>query len=230
MKSHPSPAPVIRHHAADDTARVEAFSDGVFAIAITLLILEIRVPELGAHGAGGGLWTALAALWPSYLAFVLSFFIILIMWVNHHQLMQLVARADYAFLFANGFVLLTVTFVPFPTAVLAQHLATPEAAAAVAFYCGVFIVISLAWGCLLLTITRHGLLHPDVRADTIARIRRAYAAGPIVYTISTLVALFQPVLGLALNTSLWLLWIRLCYHSAHEAAGAVAARSPSASP
>src|SRR5438105_2912333 len=109
---------------AEGTARVEAFSDGVFAIAITLVILEIRVPPAG---AAGGLWAGLLALWPSYVAFLLSFFVVLVMWVNHHELMRLVRVVTYPLLFANGLLLLTVTFVPFPTAVLAQHLATPEA-------------------------------------------------------------------------------------------------------
>lgn len=120
----------------EPTSRLEAFSDGVFAIAITLLILEIRVPHAGAEG---DLWAGLVALWPSYLAFVLSFFVILIMWVNHHELMRQVRAVGYPFFFANGFVLLTVTFVPFPTAVLAEHLATAEARAAVTFYCGTFV-------------------------------------------------------------------------------------------
>lgn len=98
-----------------------------------------------------------------------------------------------------------VTFLPFPTAVLAEHLVTAEATAAVAFYCATFIITSIAWGVLFLTLTRGGLLRADVDAATITRIGRAYAAGPIVYTVATGVALLQPVLGLALNTSLWLL-------------------------
>ena len=128
---------------------------------------------------------------------------------------------DYPFLFANGFVLLLVTFVPFPSAVLARHLATPEAAPAVTFYCGTFVLISLAWGWLFLTIVRRGLLHPGVHATTVARIRLAYAACPIVYAIATGVAFFRPLAGLALNASLWLLWISLCYHSTHVAAEAL---------
>src|SRR5262245_60992266 len=123
------------------TARLEAFSDGVFAIAITLLILEIRVPESAGPG-NGGLTHELVALWPSLLAYFLSFWVILIMWVNHHELMRMVGGVDYALLFANGFVLLTVTFVPFPTAVLARHLGTEAANAASAFYCGSFLVAS----------------------------------------------------------------------------------------
>jgi uncharacterized membrane protein len=199
---------------AEPTSRIEAFSDGVFAIAITLLILEIRVPHAGAEG---DLWAGLVALWPSYLALVLSFFVILIMWVNHHELMRLVRGVGYPFLFANGLVLLTVTFVPFPTAVLAEHLATAEASAAVTFYCATFVVNSLAWGLLFWTIVRGRLFRVDVDAETIGRIRRAYMAGPPVYVVATLVALVQPALGLALNASLWLLWVRLCYHTRYEA-------------
>ena len=202
----------------ESTARVEAFSDGVFAIAITLLILEIRLPETGSQLGGRSLWAGLAGLWPSYLAFVLSFSVILIMWINHHELMRLVRAVDYPLLFANGLLLLGVTFVPFPTAVLARNLATGEAAAAVTFYCGTFVGISLTWGLLFLTMVRRGLLRREVHSSTVARIRRAYAAGPIVYSVATAVAFFRPLLGLALNASLWILWIRLCYHDIHVAA------------
>src|SRR5262245_5592295 len=125
----------------ETTTRVEAFSDAVFAIAITLLILEIKVPH--AEGAAH-LWTALAALWPSYLAFLLSFFVILVMWVNHHELIRMVEAVDYPFFFANGMVLLTVTFVPFTTAVLAERLYTSAAAAAETFFCSHLSPTSLA--------------------------------------------------------------------------------------
>ncbi len=197
----------------ESTGRTEAFSDGVFAIAITLLILEIKVPHAGTEH---GLWAALAGLWPSYLAFTLSFFVILVMWVNHHELMRLVDAVGYPFMFANGFVLLTVTFVPFPTAVLAEHLATEDVRAAVTLYCGTFILNSLAWGALYLTIVRGRLFRPDVDAVTLRRIRRAYIAGPVIYTAATLVALAKPLIGLGLNASLWLLWIRLCYRTEDE--------------
>lgn len=205
---------VASSHMTEGTGRVEAFSDGVFAIAITLLILEIRVPHTGVERS---LWAGLIALWPSYLALVLSFFVILVMWVNHHQLMRLVRAVGYPFLFANGFVLLTVTFVPFPTAVLAEHLATTEARAAVTFYCGAFVLAGLAWYLLFMAIVRGGLLRPEVDVGTIGRIRRAYMAGAPVYAVATLVALVQPALGLALNASLWLLWVRLSYYTTSEA-------------
>ena len=195
---------------SEGTNRVEAFSDGVFAIAITLLILEIKVPHAGPEEH---FWTALVGLWPSYVAFLLSFFVILLMWINHHELVRMIETVDYPFFFANGLVLLTVTFVPFPTAVLAEHLATPDAGAAVAFYSGTFVISSLAWNLLLHAMRRGNLFNSECTPETISRIRAAYAAAPAVYLVSTTVAFFQPWLGLALNAALWLLWARLGYRS-----------------
>ena len=98
--------------AEKETGRVEAFSDGVFAIAITLLILEIKVPKLSHDSPPAALARALLDLWPSFLAFLLSFFAILIMWINHHGLFNMVRRVSPGFLYANGFLLLFVSFVP----------------------------------------------------------------------------------------------------------------------
>jgi len=192
----------------ESSTRVEAFSDGVFAIAITLLILEIRVPH-GDHD----LWAGLRALWPSYIAFVMSFAVILIMWVNHHELLRMVRGVSYPFLFANGLLLLTVTFVPFPTAVLAANLATPGAKAAVAFYCATFVVNALCWNLLFGTIVRGGLLDEEVSAATIANVRRTYYVGVLVYVLATALAFVRPALGLLLNASLCVVWIRLGYRS-----------------
>jgi uncharacterized membrane protein len=197
----------------ETTTRVEAFSDGVFAIAITLLILEIKIPHAGAEEH---LWTALTGLWPSYLAFLLSFFVIMVMWVNHHELIRMIEAVDYPFFFANGLVLLTVTFVPFPTAVLAEHLNTPEAGAAMAFYCATFIPHSLTWSLLLYTIRRGNLFKPECTEEEISRIRKAYSVGPAVYLVATVVAFYQPWLGLAINLALWILWVRLGYRSRTE--------------
>ena len=196
------------------TTRLEAFSDGVFAIAITLLILEIRVPESTLAPGNAGLTHELLALWPSLVAFFLSFWVLLIMWVNHHELLRMVRGVDYPLLFANGFVLLTVTFVPFPTAVLARHLGTDGANAASAFYCGSFVVASLSWGGLLAAIIRRRrLVRPEVDQDTIDRVRRAYTMGPIVYTLSVALALWNAWVGLTLCASLWIVWTRLCYQA-----------------
>src|ERR1700680_3215204 len=99
---------------AEETGRVEAFSDGVFAIAMTLLVLDIKVPRDLAEG--GTPAQALPSQWPTYLAFVTSYATILIMWVNHHRLFTHIARWDDRLLFANGLLLLGIVLVPFPTA------------------------------------------------------------------------------------------------------------------
>src|SRR5882672_2129896 len=94
-----------------ETGRIEAFSDGVFAIAITLLVLDLKVPR--ALQDGRTLASSLGAMWPSYLAFVTSFATILIMWINHHRMFTLIGRADDRVMFYNGLLLLGVTVVPF---------------------------------------------------------------------------------------------------------------------
>ena len=193
---------------SESTTRLEAFSDGVFAIAITLLILEIKVPH-----AEHGLWAGLASLWPSYIAFGMSFIVILIMWVNHHELMRMIERVNYPILFANGLLLLTVTFVPFPTAVLAEHLPTASASDAVAFYCATFAVNGGTWNLLFRTMVRSGRLRPEINSKTITGVRKAYYLGLGVYVAAALLAFVQPWLGLLLNLSLWIRWIRLGYRS-----------------
>ena len=122
---------------AEGTNRIEAFSDGVFAIAITLLVLEIRLQHVGVEGS---LRASLVALWPYYLAFALSFFVILVSWIVHHDLMRLVHATSRPVQLVNGCVLAYVTFIPFPTSVLAANLRGPEIGTAVAFYCGTFVL------------------------------------------------------------------------------------------
>src|SRR5580704_12294281 len=129
-----------------ETARIEAFSDGVFAIAITLLILEIKIPAAGS----GELSVQLLRQWPSYFAFVFSFAFIGIMWINHHRLFTHIKRSNNALLFLNLLLLLGVTAVPFPTAVLAQHLGQSDQRAAAMLYHGMYFAIAvffnLLWG------------------------------------------------------------------------------------
>lgn len=108
----------------NESGRVEAFSDGVFAIAITLLVLEIKVPD----DAGDRLWSALGAMWPSYAAYVVTFLVIGVMWVNHHTVFQCIARVDRKLLFLNLILLMGVAALPWPTAVVAEYLREGNAA------------------------------------------------------------------------------------------------------
>jgi len=164
------------------TARVEAFSDGVFGIAMTLLVIEIKVPG-HEQVAAQGLAHALVALWPSYLAFLTSFATILVIWVHHHWVLAMITKNDHPFLYWNGLLLLFVTFVPFPTALLAEYLLHPEGRIAANLYTGTFLAISLAFDALW----RHAsarLLSADAKRDKrgeAAQITRQYRFGPPLY-------------------------------------------------
>ena len=102
-----------------ETGRIEAFSDGVFAIAITLLVLDIKVPQ--GLGESTRLVTALIDQWPSYFAFLTSFFTIGIMWINHHRLFTHVRRVSHGLLIWNGILLMAVSLVPFTTKLVATY-------------------------------------------------------------------------------------------------------------
>jgi len=171
------------------TVRVEAFSDGVFAIAMTLLVIEIKVPSHDAvalHGLGH----SLAALWPSYLAFLTSFATILVIWAHHHWVFALVPTTDHPFLYWNGLLLLFVSFVPFPTALLAEYLLDPEAGIAANMYTGTFVAISLAFDALW----RHAslrLLPADAtraKRREALQVTRQYRFGPPLYLLAFLVS------------------------------------------
>jgi uncharacterized membrane protein len=196
-----------------ETGRVEAFSDGVFAIAITLLVLEFKVPHLPQEASSRELFRALLDLWPSMVAFLASFVAILIMWINHHGLFRLIHKTDSRFLFANGFMLLMVTFVPFPTAVLAAYLGRPGEHAAAALYIGTFVVTSIAFNVFWATATKRRLLKRSVPDAVVVRIRNAYRFGLAVYVASTLLALWNASLGLAACLSLWIYWSVLEYRA-----------------
>lgn len=165
-----------------ETIRVEAFSDGVFAIAMTLLVIEIKVPshELVAQS---GLANSLIALWPSYLAFLTSFVTILVIWVHHHWIFGFIKKSDHPFLYWNGLLLLFVTFVPFPTALLAEYLLHPEARVAANLYTGTILAISLSFDALWRHASRTLLASPDTvpKTNEVAQIKKQYRLGPPLY-------------------------------------------------
>jgi uncharacterized membrane protein len=199
----------------NSTARTEAFSDGIFAIAMTLLIIEIKVPHLphGSADARHQLSAALLSLWPSFLAFFLSFGTILIMWVNHHGLFKHAHTADNRLLFCNGFLLLMVTFMPFPTALLAEYLDRRAGAIAAMFYCASLVLVCVGynltfWGVLA---NRHPGPHPQHIASALARVRRAYRFGFVAYLAATAVSLLNPYVAVAICFLMWPLWAMLRY-------------------
>lgn len=179
-----------------ETARVEAFSDGVFAIAITLLVLELKVPQ-----ATTPLWPALVAQWPSYFAFLLSFAFIGVMWVNHHRLFTHIRRADNGLLFANLLLLLGITFIPFPTSVLASHLGKQDAKAAAAVFNATYFCMAVFFNVLWGYAVRKKLLDSTTQASASA-ISKQYAFGPLFYLICFGVSWFSVAASLWINVGL----------------------------
>jgi uncharacterized membrane protein len=177
--------------AEKETGRLEAFSDGVFAIGMSLLVLDFKVPKPAELPAGPGpfgshgLLAALAAQWPTFLAYLTSFATILVMWVNHHVLFGLIRRSDHLFLYLNGMLLLCVTFVPFPTALLAAYLGRPGATAAAALYSATFFVTAVIFNLLWRYASRgRRLLDRAAPAAAIAEIDRSYRFGPPLYALA----------------------------------------------
>ena len=197
-----------------ETSRVEAFSDGVFAIALTLLILGIKVPDLDNITSNGKLYHSLINLWPSYFAFILSFTAVLIMWINHHGFFKYLKKIDPAFLFANGFLLLTVTFINYPTAVLAKYFNTQAFNIASAFYCGSMVLVSVAYNLLWFSSAyKRKLVKDEITDVLIIKIRNAYWFGFSIYLAAFIISFFLPFMGLSICISLWIFWTFLDYEN-----------------
>jgi uncharacterized membrane protein len=180
-----------------ETARLEAFSDGVFAIAITLLILEIKVPNSDVRD----LAHELVQQWPSYLAFFISFAFVGIMWVNHHRMFTHIKRTDDTLLVLNLALMFGVCIVPFTTALLAAHLGHPGARAAVvvygAAYFGIALFFNLLW-CYAAARDGH-LLAADVDREAAGRITDQYNYGPVAYAIAIALAWVSITASLLIN-------------------------------
>ena len=177
------------------TDRLQALADGIFAIALTLLVLELPVP---AHSQD--LRHDLLLQWPFYCAYAVSFVTIAIVWVNHHALLDGVRSADRALLELNLLLLLFVAVVPWPTGLLAEYLREPQrdSSAAAVTYGLVMTAMSGAFTLIWVRLARtQELLHPSAR-PTLRRALQRSAIGPAVYGASTIVALFNATIAFVL--------------------------------
>jgi len=156
-----------------ETGRIESFSDNVFAIALTLLVLTIKVPTVPPGDHPGYLLEQLGAQWPSYVTYVISFVTVLIMWINHHVMFERVQKADHALMFLNGMMLLPVTLIPFPTSLLAVFIKHPQARYAAALFAGSYVLIaglySLVWTHITRMNRRQGVKEDDLRIQRISK-------------------------------------------------------------
>ena len=169
------------------TSRFETFSDGVFAIAATLLVLELSV-------SGDDLGHALLHIWPQYLAYVTSFLTIGIIWMNHHHTVSLIARTDRTMLFINNLLLLTVAFLPFPTKLVGDNLRGGDEQAAALAYAGTLVAMAILHQVWWQYARRNRRLIADETPDSALRaVDRAYWPGVPMYAAVFVVAFFSPL-------------------------------------
>ena len=182
------------------TSRVEAFSDGVFAIAITLLVLDVHVPD----SASGRLGHDLAHQWPSYAAYAVSFLIIGIIWVNHHGMFALIRCVDRGLLFLNLGLLATVSFLPFPTSLLAEYVRDgSNAHLAAAVYGANMTAIGLSFLAMWWRLSRHPELStPETTPAALQGALRRTLPGPIVYGATIGLAFVSPIACLAVYAAI----------------------------
>jgi uncharacterized membrane protein len=191
------------------TQRIEAFSDGVFAIAITLLILEIRLPRMQDSGGRYGLGTALLGLWPSYCAYLFSFLVIGIYWANHHALFHLYKRTDHIFLLLNVLFLMCISFLPFPTAVLAQYMTDPAyRQASVEFYSLGLFLPAFGWLCMWVYGSRsYRLIDRNLTPSYISSTTRQFALSSVIYGVAIALSFINWLVPLVLAVGLALLYL-----------------------
>lgn len=185
------------------SGRLVAFSDAVFAIAITLLVLDLAVPARD-QVRSGALASALAHQWPTYFAYLVSFLVIGIIWVNHHTMFSKVNLVDRPVLFANLALLLFVSVLPFPTRLLAEYLtAGTDAHTAAAVYSGTMLAMGLAFSVLWIAVTRDvGLLHEEVDAAASRAALRRFGLGNLAYLATIGLSFVNAIATLSVHAAL----------------------------
>jgi uncharacterized membrane protein len=184
-----------------ETARLETFSDGVFAIAATLLILDVKLP------AGNSVTHGLLHIWPSYAAYGISFLTIGIMWINHHTVFRQIDRVDRTFLTISVVFLMVIAFVPFPTRVLADHL-HHDATAAAFFYGLTMTAMACMYACLwFYAAAGRRLIAADADQRVVSGISRSYLPGVPFYALAAASAFLSSWLALALFAGIALFYV-----------------------
>jgi uncharacterized membrane protein len=180
------------------TQRLEAFSDGVFAIAITLLILEIKIPHHEDIDKFGSLSWYLLNLWPSIFAYVFSFVIIGIYWANHHYLFKLFKKTDHTFNMINVLFLMGISFLPYPTAILGDYITDDlEGASAVTFYAIGITIPSLFWLTMWLYASYKGRLTDQrLKPEFIKKLTAIFVISNVIYISAVVISFFSKNIAL----------------------------------
>ncbi|HLX48166.1 MAG TPA: TMEM175 family protein [Streptosporangiaceae bacterium] len=181
-----------------ETGRLEAFSDGVFAVAITLLILDLQIPKQVL--SDNALLSFLSGQGSVYLAFVTSFATIGVMWLNHHRLFTHITRSDSILMLLNLLLLLLIVFVPYPTALVAQYIFVPNHRYAALLFNGTYVLLAVCFNVLWRYATYKGrLLGKNADQHAIQAITKQYRFGPLFYLITFGLAWINVPASLVLN-------------------------------
>jgi TMEM175 potassium channel family protein len=198
--------------------RLEIFCDGVFAIAMTLLIIDIKIPSTVEITDTESFWRVLRYVTPSILAFALSFTIIFITWVNHHNTLRWLTKTSTAFIYANGFMLLTVVFVPFPTSLLGEHLFTDHSSPAVILYDGTLVLQALSWILVCsAALKNHLTKNEKARAVMLANLKFGFF-GFTLYSLCAIMAIWFPLTIAIITIISWIFWLIYGFSIKHEKA------------
>jgi TMEM175 potassium channel family protein len=179
-----------------ETGRLEAFSDGVFAVAITLLVLTIKIPGVDVPASqlpnDKQLWSILLSEWPMLAAYITSFATIGVMWINHHRLYTHIKRTNTILMLLNLLLLLVIVFIPVPTALVAEYLVHPDQHAAALLYSGTNVILAVCFNLLWRYASYHNrLLSKNADIHAVRAINKQYWFGPVVYLLAFMLALFS---------------------------------------
>jgi uncharacterized membrane protein len=192
----PEPIPVAVSP-INETARIEAFSDGVFSIAATLLVLDLKHPP-----PEYPFWQGILHMWPGYVSFVLSFFLIGIMWINHHRLFAHITKADDLLMVANLLLLLGVVFIPYPTALMGATLtmlSTGYSRDVAIFYNASYLSIGVLFNVLWIVCRRQKVLDHHLGVVNVRHATQQYAVGAAYYAVCLAVTWWSVPLSLVMN-------------------------------
>jgi uncharacterized membrane protein len=194
--------------AENPNSRLETFCDGVFAIAITLLVLDIKVPSPSKVHSITELWQALYELWPSIFAFALTFIIIFIAWNGHHNIFKMLRKNSNAFIFANAFFLLTIVILPFPAAMIGEYIRTGMAQPAIVIYSACCLLHNVAW-----IIFFYTAVNPDDNTkgpEYKVYLQEAFRGtrwGSLIYLTVLILSWWFPYTSLIITTCIWIFWL-----------------------
>jgi uncharacterized membrane protein len=184
------------------TNRLESFSDGVIAVAITLLVLDIRVPPVGGHHT---LLHSLLDNWPHYAAYVVSFLTIGIIWINHHAMISRLARADHSILILNLLLLMSIVLLPFATELMAAYLrASSGQSLAAGVYAGCFLLMAVTFAALNrhILLARAHMMSAEISVEERRRILMRSVSGLAPYLVATILAVVSAYVTLAICAAL----------------------------